>query len=101
MRTLTRPVLLAALAVVLGGSASAAVAPQSPARPAVQRGVAAEVMASKKQASGTPADAARYAARETKAQELEQFKGGAGVSLYIGGTTLAIALLIVLLLVLL
>jgi len=40
-------------------------------------------------------DTARYAARETKAQNLEQFKGGA--ALYIGGTALAVALVVVLL----
>lgn len=47
------------------------------------------------------ADATSYQAREQQARGLEGWKGGAGVSIYLGGSALAIALLIVLILVLL
>jgi hypothetical protein len=46
-------------------------------------------------------DSARYSQREQQAQGLEKWKGGEGVSLYIGSTVLAVALVVVLLLVLL
>jgi hypothetical protein len=45
----------------------------------------------------TAAQAAEYQAREAAAPGLEKFKGGGGVDIYIGGTALAIALLVVLL----
>jgi hypothetical protein len=59
----------------------------APARPVVQT-------------SAVPAGSPAYAAREAAATALEQFEGG-GVGIYIGGSTLAIVLLIVLLVVLL
>jgi hypothetical protein len=43
------------------------------------------------------AQAAEYAAREAAARDLEKFKGGGGVDIYIGGTALAIVLLVVIL----
>ena len=47
------------------------------------------------------ADATSYAAREKAAPELANFKGGHVAGIYIGGSTLAVVLLIVLLVVLL
>jgi hypothetical protein len=44
-------------------------------------------------------DVASYAQREQAAQQLERFRGGAGV--YIGGSALVLVLLIVLLVILL
>jgi hypothetical protein len=97
MRTLLKPIVTAVLVAVLGGPALAAARPVA----GVEQPVAAEVApAAKKPAATKDADAARYAARETKAQNLEQFKGGA-LNVYIGGTALAIAAFIVLLLVIL
>jgi glucose/arabinose dehydrogenase len=46
-------------------------------------------------------DSARYASREQTAKELQNFRGGEGVSLYIGGSALAIALVLVLAIVIL
>jgi hypothetical protein len=46
-------------------------------------------------------DVQRYAERERSTQGLQKFKGGDGVSLYIGGSALAIALFIVLLIIIL
>ena len=49
-----------------------------------------------------PADeSARYAEREQQSKSLEQFKGGEGISIYMGSTVLAIMLVLVVLLVLL
>src|SRR3954447_6877930 len=45
-------------------------------------------------------DAEQYAQRESQAKNLERFKGG-GAGVYIGGSTLAIVLLIVLIVILL
>jgi hypothetical protein len=42
-----------------------------------------------------------YAEREKNAKSLEQFRGGEGVSIYIGGSMLAVVLVVVLLVVLL
>jgi hypothetical protein len=94
MRTLLKPIVTAVLVAVLGGPALAAARPERP--------VPAETaQAAKKPAAATTADAARYAQRETKTpQQMEQFKGGA-LNIYIGGTALAIAAFIVILLVLL
>jgi hypothetical protein len=83
------------LVAVLGGPALAAARPVA----GVERPVAAEVAPAAKKPAASQ-EAARYAARETKAQNLEQFKGGA-LNVYIGGTALAIAAFIVLLLVIL
>jgi hypothetical protein len=47
------------------------------------------------------AEAGSYAQREAAAQQLADFVGGESVGLYIGGSTLVVALLIVLLIVLL
>jgi hypothetical protein len=98
MRTLLKPFVTAVLMTVLGSSGMAVASPQ-PA-PAIERPLAAEV-AKPVKAAAPSVEAARYAARETKSQNLEQFKGGAGLNIYIGGTALAIAAFIVLLLVLL
>jgi hypothetical protein len=49
---------------------------------------------------GATEDSARYAQRAQQSKDLENFKGGEGVSIYIGSTVLAVALLVVLLLVL-
>ena len=64
--------------------------------------VAAEVTplapaASERDGRLAAAEAARYAAREAAAPELAKFKGGGGVDIYVGGSALAIALLVVLL----
>ena len=40
-------------------------------------------------------DAARYARREQSARELEKFRGGEGVSIYIGGSVVAVALVVI------
>jgi hypothetical protein len=98
MRTLMRPFVTAVLVAVLGGPALAAASPASAERPVAAQVAPAD--AGKKPAPPA-SDAARYATRETKAQNLGQFKGGAGLNIYIGGTALAIALFVVLLLVLL
>jgi uncharacterized membrane protein len=95
MRTLLKPIVTAVLVAVLGGPALAAARPERPVAAQVEQ----QAPAARKPAAQT-AEAARYAARETKAQNLEQFKGGA-LNVYIGGTALAIAAFIVLLLVIL
>ncbi len=91
MRTLFKPFVAAVLVTVLGGPALAEARPQPPVA-AEQAAATESAQPARKQ---TADDAARYAARETKAQNLEQFKGGAAI--YIGGTALAVALVIVLL----
>jgi hypothetical protein len=91
MRTLFKPFVAAVLVTVLGGPALAAARPQPPV--AAERAAATQVAQQTRKAAAD--DTARYAARETKAQNLEQFKGGA--ALYIGGTALAVALVVVLL----
>jgi hypothetical protein len=40
-------------------------------------------------------DAARYAERERKAKGLENFRGGEGVTIYIGGGVVAVAVVVV------
>jgi hypothetical protein len=97
MRTLMKSIVTGALVVVLGGPALAAAGP----RPVVERPVAAEKVATPTRAPAKDSDAARYAEREKQSQSLETFKGGAGLNIYIGGTALAVAALIVLVLVLL
>lgn len=47
------------------------------------------------QPSAASTDAARYAAREQQAGERQDFRGG-GASLYIGGSALTVALIIIL-----
>jgi hypothetical protein len=100
MRTLMKPIVTAVLVVVLGGpglaGASPTVSPTVRPTAVVQRPATTEVA---RQTRTAAEDSARYAARETKAQNLEKFRGGEGI--YIGGSVLALALLIVLLVVLL
>jgi hypothetical protein len=90
-----KPIVTAVMVMVLGGTGFAAATPAQPT--AVEQRTAATAVAPTR---ASTQDTARYAARETKAQNLEQFKGGGGLSIYIGGTALAVAALIVLLLVL-
>src|SRR5687768_10508684 len=49
--------------------------------------------------SAAAGDVASYAAREKQAQGLETFKGGAGVSIYLGGSALALVVLLLVLLI--
>jgi hypothetical protein len=52
-------------------------------------------------AGWSDADFEQYAAREHDARTLEQFQGGGHISIYMGGSTVAVVLLIVLLIILL
>lgn len=51
--------------------------------------------------AGRAVEATSYAAREKAAPQLANFKGGDSTGIYIGGSTLAVVLLIVLLVILL
>ena len=107
MRLLRASLLYAFLGVFvpasLGASASAWAsqpAPVQPARPAVAPIPAAPTNST---TSTTPAPSRdrQYAAREAKSPQAAKFKGGEGVGLYIGGSTVAVILFVVLLVVLL
>jgi uncharacterized membrane protein len=86
-----------ALAVASVLAAAPVVTSAAPARPAATAPVKAET---ERAAPATEADAERYAEREQKADEQKEFKGGAEGYVYIGGTTLAVALAIVLIILL-
>ena len=45
--------------------------------------------------TGPNSDGARYAERERSAKGLEKFRGGDGVNIYIGGSVVAVALVVV------
>jgi hypothetical protein len=68
-----------------------------PVMAAPRRAEVAQVTQAQQARKLTAAQAAEYQAREAAAPGLEKFKGGGGVDIYIGGTALAIALLVVLL----
>jgi hypothetical protein len=92
--TLVVAVMMSGPAFAAGGlPASARVAQTSSAPAQVARTASAP-------AARTTSDAQSYAARETQSAGLEQWKGGAA-GIYIGGSALALALLLVILLVLL
>jgi hypothetical protein len=87
-------------AIMLSGPAFAASGLPAPAR-TVQTAPAAREVAAGTVAT-TTADTQSYAAREKQAVGLENWQGGAaGASIYLGGSALALALLLVILLVLL
>jgi hypothetical protein len=89
----------AVLAVGLMGAASPAIAALG-GEPRAVSPVASPTDSSKRTnspsaATPAPSDSARYAEREKNAAQQEAFRGG-GVSIYIGGSVLAVALLIIL-----
>jgi hypothetical protein len=95
--SLAKSIVAAVVMVMLGGPAMASAG--LPARPAVVAQTGATPAATSPVRTETGAtEASRYAAREQKAQKLENFKGGAAI--YIGASAVALAALIVLLLVL-
>ena len=93
----------AVVTVMLSGPAFAAAGLPESAVPITAPAPAAVEKA--KPAKATPARTTKpstnYAQREQQSQGLEKFKGGEGAGLYISGSALAVALLIVLLIVLL
>jgi hypothetical protein len=97
--TAVKSIVAALLAVVLGGPAFASAGSASRTPPALTERASASTVAAGPGRVAVKADASRYAAREQSAQGLDTFKGGSYV--YIGGSAIALALLIVLLVVLL
>ncbi len=99
MKLVLRWIAPLVVAVMMSGPAFAAAGLPAPARPAPTATAprAAEVST----VAATSSDVQSYAAREKKAAGLEQWQGGAGASIYLGGSALALALLLVILLVLL
>jgi hypothetical protein len=95
MGVAAKTIVTALLTVILGGPAFASAGMAAETRPAVVEPVTSTAPARKV----TAEDASRYAARETAAPGLERYRGGSYV--YIGGSAIAVALLIVLLVVLL
>lgn len=94
------------LATVAFGGTSPARAADGVARPAARTSGLAmtgtEDPAGSTAAAGwSDADLAQYGAREQDARTLEQFQGGGHISIYMGGSTVAVVLLIVLLIILL
>ena len=84
------------------GSKSAATVPAERSPLTTQVAKTAQPAVTTPAAASAPVDeSARYAEREQQDKSLEQFKGGEGLSIYMGGSVLAIALLLVVLLVLL
>ncbi len=65
------------------------------------RGVTAAPKTGRDIGHNAKADAASYAAREKAAPQAGTFNGGDGANIYIGGSTVAVILLVVLLVVLL
>jgi hypothetical protein len=99
MKLVLRWIAPLVVAVLMSGPAFAAAGLPAPARPAPA--ATARVADTTQVATSTP-DAQSYAAREKQAAGLEQWQGGAaGASIYLGGSALALALLLVILLVLL
>jgi hypothetical protein len=98
MKLVLRWIAPLVVAVLMSGPAFAAAGLPTPARPAPA--ATARVADTTQVATSTP-DAQSYAAREKQAAGLEQWQGGAGASIYLGGSALALALLLVILLVLL
>jgi len=101
MRTQRLSALLVA-ALLIGGPATTAFAEPattSQELPAPSAGSADP--APPAAAPATSTDAERYAAREAKDAKAAEFHGGGHASLYIGGSTVTIVLLVVLLVILL
>jgi peptidoglycan/LPS O-acetylase OafA/YrhL len=93
MKAIRRAVVAALLAVWCFPAVSLAKSePPAPA-PVVAQTTAPRAPAA---SAGTAAESESLAAREQKAPDLQDFKGGAAV-VYIGGTTLLVILLIILL----
>jgi hypothetical protein len=91
------PVLVA---VMLGGPAAAAAGLPTQARPVPAATASAPITATT--VTTTPAaDTKSYAEREKQAAGLEQWQGGASGGIYIGGSALALVLLLVILVLLL
>jgi hypothetical protein len=96
----------ALVTVMLSGPAMAAAGlPESPVPITAPAPAAAQKATPTKAAPATKAATTKagtnYAQREQQSQGLEKFKGGEGAGIYISGSVLAIALLVVLLVVLL
>lgn len=91
-----RSIVVAALLTVWSFPAVSQAAPAAPARvpPPVVEQVAAPVGL-----AATTTETQSYAQREATAQQLADFVGGESAGIYIGGSTLIVALLIVLLIV--
>ena len=95
--TAVRTFVAAVLTVMLGGPAFASSSTVPAPQAMTER--ASTTVATAPSREMAKADASRYAAREQSAQGLDTFKGGSYV--YIGGSAIALALLIVLLVILL
>jgi hypothetical protein len=97
---IARSIAIASLAIFLSGPALAASALPAPATSQVAvPGNRAPAAATSTAASTNTSETQGYAARENKAQGLEQFRGGAD-GIYIGSGVLVVVLLVVLILVL-
>ena len=89
-----------ALAIAFGAAFAAAPLSQADARPAPAAVTQSSERPADRATSVAPDDASRYAERERSAKPQKSFKGGDGY-VVIGGTTIAVVLAIVLLIVLL
>jgi hypothetical protein len=97
-------VILPLAAVATAAPASAEVGKPAPVGTSIVERVSEGVPPRVWQGSSSAAksgDVQRYAARERTSPGLQKFKGGDGVAVYIGGSALAIALFIVLLIIIL
>lgn len=113
MRLLRASLLFTVLGVFAGtslGFASPALAgqpvpvapaPVAPDRPATAPLAAPAAKTTTSSATPSSTRDRQYAAREAKSPQAAKFKGGEGVGLYIGGSTVAVILFVVLLVVLL
>lgn len=93
------PLLLAILLGVAGAGVSSTAQASTPTTPESAPSSApaprAERHTTQAEATAPASDAARYAAREKQSGSQQDFRGG-GASLYIGGSALTVALIIVL-----
>jgi hypothetical protein len=99
MKIVSRWIAPLVFAVMLSGPAFGAAG-----LPVATRPVAAQTSSAPARvetSTTTTADTQSYAQREKQAAGLENFQGGASASIYLGGSALALALLLVILLVLL
>jgi hypothetical protein len=99
MKIVTRWIAPLVVAVMMSGPAIAA-AGLPTARPVAAQTSSAPARVETSTTS-TTTDSQSYAEREKQAAGLENFQGGAAASIYLGGSALALALLLVILLVLL
>ena len=91
---------LALSTMVLSGSAQASGGAVSPRSDAQAEHAVVRAPSTIAKTTSTE-DVARYAARESKAQNLEKFRGGDGVSIYIGGGAIGVVLIVLLLIIIL